>query len=214
MPNARAFAVSFRFVSCALGLGAILAGCATDPSKLDESKSYFDGGALQNPQPTTIVLTGRVLNSQGRTEEAEFVLRRVIVEYPEFPAGYSELAELLLKDNRNQEATILLEQGITEVPSSAMLHNDLGMCYVVSEEFKMAADSFSRARELDRNDAAYTANLAMARALQGNYDEAVTLYSEVISVAQAHGNVAVLAEARGDLARAESDRAIASNASK
>ena len=214
MPSARGFAVSVCFVFCLCGVAFILAGCVSDPSKLDQSKSYFDGGALRSPQPTTIVLTGRVLNSQGRTEEAEFVLRRVIVEYPDFPAGYSELAELLLKDSRNQEATVLLEQGITEIPSSAMLHNDLGMCYVVSEHFKLAADSFSRARELDRDDAAYTANLAMARALQGNYDDAVALYSEVISVAQAHGNVAVLAEARGDLARAESDRAIALNASK
>ena len=198
----------------AAAMPLLFVGCATDPSKLDESKSYFDGGALRSPEATTIVLTGRVLRSQGRIEEAEYVLRRVVVEYPDVPAGYSELAELLLKDSRTQEAVTLLKQGVATIPSSAMLHNDLGMCYVVTEEFGLAGDEFARARELDRQDAAYTANLAMVKALQGRYDEAVTLYSEVIPVSEAHGNVAILAEARGDLDRAESDRAIASNASK
>ena len=214
MPSPRPLTAFLGSALLGIAAGSLLSGCATDPSKLDESKSYFDGGALRDPQSTTIVLMGRVLNAQGRTDEAEFVLRRVIVEYPDFPAGYSELAELLMKDNRNQEATLLLEQGIEVVPANAMLHNDLGMCYVVSEDFQSAADSFARARELNREDAAYTANLAMVRGLQGNYDDSVALYSEVISVAQAHQNVAVLAEARGDLARAESDRAIASNATK
>ena len=100
------------------------------------------------------------------------------------------------------------------MPTSALLRNDLGMCFVVTEDFSAAADEFTRARELDRGDAAFTANLAMVRALQGHYDESVRLYSEVIPVAEAHGNVAVLAEARGDLERAESDRAIASNSMK
>ena len=84
---------------------------------------------------------------------------------------------------------------------------------MITEIFSQAGDSFARARELDRNDAAFTANLAMTRALQGDYDEAVALYSEVIPMAQAHGNVAVLAEARGDLERAETERALASNSS-
>ena len=208
--------VCVRFVSLALlGVAGVFPlGCAPDPSKLDEKKSYFDGGALRTPEPATIVLTGRVLKSQGRVDEAEYVLRRVIADHPQFPPGYAELAELLLKDSRTNEAIILLQRGVTEVPTSAMLHNDLGMCFVVTEDFDAAADEFTRARELYRGDAAFTANLAMVRALQGRYDESVRLYSEVIPVSEAHGNVAVLAEARGDLQRAESDRAIASNASK
>ncbi|MAJ46301.1 MAG: hypothetical protein CBC35_03180 [Planctomycetes bacterium TMED75] len=213
----RASLLAFLRLSCVASLGVsclLLIGCATDPSKLDEKKSYFDGGSLRSPEPTTIVLTGRVLKSQGRVDEAEYVLRRVIADHPKFPPGYAELAELLLKDSRTNEAIILLQRGVVEVPTSALLRNDLGMCFVVTEDFSAAADEFTRARELDRGDAAFTANLAMVRALQGHYDESVRLYSEVIPVAEAHGNVAVLAEARGDLERAESDRAIASNIMK
>ncbi len=187
----------------------LLGGCASDPSKLDPNRSYFEGGELRDPEPTTIVLTGRVLKSQGRLEEAEYILRRAVVEYPEFSPAYVELAELLLKDGRSTEAIVLLQNGLRDCPGDAMMHNDLGMCFVVTEDFDAASASFNRARELDREDAAYTANLAMVRALQGRYDEAVLLYREVIPAAEAHGNVAILAESRGDLERAESDRAIA-----
>ncbi len=70
------------FVSVVCTAGFLLAGCQTDSSKEDASRSYFDGGALRAPEPKTIVLTGRVLSSRGRTEEAEFVLRRVVAEFP------------------------------------------------------------------------------------------------------------------------------------
>lgn len=197
-------------VICATG--SLFCGCQSDPSKEDSSRSYFDGGALRAPEPKTIVLTGRVLSSQGRTEEAEFVLRRVVAEYPDYAPGYSELSELLIKDGRVREATVLLERGLVELPDNAMLHNDLGICRVIIEDFRQAATDFARARELRPDDAAYTANLAMAMGLQGHYDTAISLYREVIPFAEAHANVAVLAEARGDLERAESDRAIAARA--
>ena len=199
---------SLRFGALLCLLAGALAGCTADPSKEDPSRSYFDGGALRDPQPTTIVLTGRVLKSQGRIEEAEFVLRRVVFEYPGFAPGYAELGELLIKDGRVRDAVMVLQNGLAELPKNAMLHNDLGMCMVVLERFDAAADEFIRARELEPEDAAYTANLAMVMGLEGRYDAAVALYAEVLPVSDAHANVAVLAEARGDFDRARDDRAI------
>ena len=46
-------------------------------------------------------------------------------------------------------------------------------------------------------------------AIQGDYDEAILIYSKVMPVSEAHANVAELAQARGDVDRAEADRAIA-----
>ena len=189
-------------------------GCQTDQSQEDPNRTYFDGGALQDPEPMTIVLTGRVLKSQGRVVEAEYILRRAMVEYPAFGPTYSELGELLLKDGRTGEAISVLEVGITELPKDALLHNDLGICLVVAGEFKRAADEFTSARNLVPTDATYTANLAMVMGLMGEYDAAIALYLEVIPTVEAHENVAVLAEARGDLGRAETDRAIAKRAAE
>jgi Flp pilus assembly protein TadD len=189
-------------------LGAFLAGCASGQGSSDGKLDYFDGGALKDPEPMTLVMTGRVLKSQGRLNESEYVLRRVIVEYPGFVPGYTELSELLLKDGRTGEAIVVLQQGTAEQPRDAMLHNDLGMCLLVAGDFIEAREAFDQARKLDMDEATYTANLAMVNGLLGNYDLAVELYLQVLPVSDAHKNVARLAEAQGDLERAKSDLAI------
>lgn len=192
---------------------ATVAGCQSDQSTEDDSRSYFDGGALESPEPMTIVLTGRVLKSQGRVVEAEYVLRRATTEFPSFSPAYTELAELLLKDGRTGEAIELLEIGISEVPNDAVMRNDLGIALIVQGNQQRAAEMFSVAKRLDPSDATYTANLAMTMGLMGNYDAAVALYSEVVPVVEAHENVASLAEARGDTDRAARERAIVQKAS-
>jgi Flp pilus assembly protein TadD len=184
-------------------------GCAPDASKVDSNRSYFEGGALQAPNPSTVVMTGRVLRSQGRISEAEFVLRRVVSEHPEYAPGYSELAELLLKDGRSQETVILLEAGTALIPTSAMLHNDLGMCFVVSREFESARQEFLVASELAPEDAVYAANYAMVLGLQGRYQESLDSYALVIPLDDAIANVSKLAEARGDADWSPSEQEIA-----
>lgn len=213
MTNPSLYKVMRRTALFSLVTAGVL-GCQSDPSQEDPNRTYFDGGALQAPEPMTIVLTGRVLKSQGRLVEAEYVLRRVTVEYPDFAPGYTELAELLLKDGRTREATVVLETGVIELPSSAILHNDLGICWLLADDMNRAAKEFTEARKLDPHDATYTANLAMVMGLQGRYDAAIALYVEVLPVADAHANVANLAEARGDSDRAQSDRAIAQRAAQ
>ena len=199
-----------RSLLCVLALvfgGAL--GCAPDASKVDSSRSYFDGGALSAPNPSTVVMTGRVLRSQGRISEAEFVLRRVVSEHPEYSPGYSELAELLLKDGRTQESVLLLESGTVLIPDSAMLQNDLGMCFIVMRDFDRAGQCFLLASELSPTDAVYSANYAMVLGLQGRYQDSLDLYARVIPMEDAVSNVFKLAEARGDLDWAPSDHEIA-----
>ena len=48
----------------------------------------------------------------------------------------------------------------------------------------------------------YRGNVAMAVGMQGRYDEALTLYKQVLTPADAHYNLGVLCEARGDVTRA------------
>ena len=199
-----------RCVLCVLVMicGAAL-GCAPDASKVDSSRSYFDGGALSAPNPSTVVMTGRVLRSQGRISEAEFVLRRVVSEHPEYAPGYSELAELLLKDGRTQETVLLLEAGTALIQDSAMLQNDLGMCFVIMRDFDRAGQCFLLASELATTDAVYSANYAMVLGLQGRYQDSLDLYARVIPMEDAISNVFKLAEARGDIDWTPSEREIA-----
>ena len=187
----------------------VLGGCASSRSGGDQDRDYFDGGALTDPEPMTLVLTGRVLKAQGRLVESEAVLRRTINDYPGFGPAYAELAELLIKDERTGEAILVLQGGIAETPLDPILQNDLGMCFLLSGDLPRARVAFGEARRLDPDDATYTANLAMICGLQGFYDESLALYYEVIPHAEAHMNVSRLARAQGDLERADADRAIA-----
>ena len=189
--------------------GLFPVGCATSTDGADPNRTYFDGGALQDPEPMTIVLTGRVLKSQGRLVESEYILRRLIAEYPDFGPGYLELGELLVKDGRTSEAIMVLEKGITELPEEARLLNDLGICLVVGGDFPRAQTMFEAARRFDPSEATYTSNLAMAHGLQGRYDRALELYVTVIPSLEAHENVARLAEAQGDTERARSEMELA-----
>ena len=57
--------VCVRFLSLALlGVAGVFPlGCAPDPSKLDEKKSYFDGGALRTPDLLQVTLFVSVCTS-------------------------------------------------------------------------------------------------------------------------------------------------------
>lgn len=130
-------------------------------------------------------------------------------QYPDYASVYLELGELLIKDGRSSEAIDVLEIGAIDAPEDAMIRNNLGMAYLVQDQLDMAQQEFAAARLLDANEATYTANLAMVVALQGHYDGALALYLEVMPASEAHGNIAVLAESRGDSERAERERVAA-----
>ena len=132
-----------------------------------------------------------------------------MTQYPDYAPVYLELGELLIKDGRSTEAIEVLEVGAIDVPGDAMIRNNLGMAYLVQDQLDMAQLEFAAARQLDANEATYTANLAMVAALQGHYDGALALYLEVMPANEAHANIAVLAESRGDSERAERERVAA-----
>lgn len=204
---------TLRLLSTSALAVLLLAGCSSTEPAVDD-RDYFDGGALKDPQPMTLVLTGRVLKSQGRLVESEAVLRRTLREHPGYSPAAVELAELLVKDERAGEATLVLERAIISSPDEALLHNDLGMCHLLSGRNREAGAAFERARSLDPSDATYTANLAMTHGILGEYDRAFELYVEVLPRQEAHRNVARLAQARGDDVRADSERALATSTSE
>ena len=55
----------------------------------------------------------------------------------------------------------------------------------------------------------YQANLAMAVGMGGRYDQSLVLYQDVLPAAEAHYNLALLCQARGDTTRADQEFATA-----
>ena len=69
-------------------------------------------------------------------------------------------------------------------------------------DYKRALEFFTKAAAADPDNARYRANMAMSVGMLGRYDEALTLYMQILSPADAHFNLGVICEARDDLDRA------------
>lgn len=65
---------------------------------------------------------GNVLRDSGDLKGAEEAYRQAVQIDPAFPAPYVNLAELLWRSRRDQEAVAILEQGLGEVPAEAREH--------------------------------------------------------------------------------------------
>jgi tetratricopeptide (TPR) repeat protein len=210
-----------RWCSCrvALGLAALaasawLGGC----NSYQKTQSYeppaatdddFSKGANRPPSPETLYRMSKILEAQHKDEQCESVLRNCIQRYPQYMPAYAELSQLQVRQRKVPAAMATLQQGLALQPKSAVLLNDMGMCHMLQGEYEGALEQFRAAHEAAPDDARYTANMALAAGMLGRYDEALDLYQQIEQPGPAHYNVAVVAEARNDMDRANEEYAIA-----
>ena len=206
-------------VGAALGLlGGVmlLGGCQNDASNSATKANYsaqsdldeaFEKGANRPPTAETLFRMGRIFAGQGKDDEAYAVFRNTIARYPKFLPAYSELAHLQVRQRKVGGAILTLQDGLKHGSKDAVLHNDLGMCYVMSGDYEKAIASFADAAAHQPDDARYKANQAMALGMAGQYDESLSVYQEVLPLAEAHYNLAVVCEARNDMDRANEEYA-------
>jgi len=193
-----------------------LAGCgdysAQKPfSSNDDNDRIFAEGADRPPTVKTLYATSRLLASQGRDHESSLLLVQIIRQQRDFMPAYADLAELHLKHNQADQAVSVLGEGLKISPKNSLLLNNLGMCHLVSQNYRDAFEAFQKARQASPKEGRYVANMAVALSFEGQYDQALELYKQVVSPAEAHYNLAVLCEARQDYPRADLEYGIARN---
>jgi tetratricopeptide (TPR) repeat protein len=167
-----------------------------------QAESDFDKATDRAPSAKTLYAMARLYASQGKDEEAETLLRRVVTENPKFVAAYCDLAESQLRRRRVDDAVATLKSGLKVAPRDAVLLNDVGMCYLLKRDYDAALQSFVAAAAVRPDDARYRSNAAMALGMMGRYTEAASLYRQVLSPADVHYNLGVICQARNDTARA------------
>jgi Flp pilus assembly protein TadD len=148
--------------------------------------------------PHTLLAAARILAAKGKDRDAEFVLGRIVREYPAFVPAYVELSELYLRKRRVDQAVSILCQGTKTMPNDPVLRNNLGMCWLLKNSYQRAFSEFQAAAGCDPDDARYRANMALALGMMGRYDEALALYRQVVTEMEAHENLAIIGEARRD----------------
>ena len=174
-------------------------GCASDTNSAADRGTVPDSfalGADREPTARTLYSMARLLAVKNRDAQSEFILRRLLHDYPEYAPAYNDLAELQMRHGRLDEAMETLQTGLTFAKGDAILLNNLGMCRMVLGDYDGALDQFTRASAQSPQDARYRANMAVALCLLDREDEAVSLYAQMMSTEDAERNVQVLREAR------------------
>lgn len=154
------------------------------------------------PTANTLYRMGKMLAAQRGDRAAEVVFSTCIARYPTFIPAYVELADLCAGRRDYSRAIGILEQALERVPESAVVHNNLGMLWLLADDYEQALAEFSAAVEQEPADGRFLANKALALAMTARYEEALDAYMQVVEAGAAHFNVGTVAAARNDQRRA------------
>jgi len=122
-----------------------------------------------------------------------------------------KLARLHERLGNFPQALAEYKKAIDQTPNDADLCNDVGYCYFQMGDYPAAETWLRRARTLKPQHARATVNLGMAVGMQNRQQEALALFGEVLSPADAYANVAFiyLKQGRRDDALAAYQQALA-----
>lgn len=199
--------LSKRFsVAAFFGITALIcifcfAGCSesvgTGPdmnSALNNSGQEFQTIPNRPPTSKTLFAMADIFAAQGRDRECEFVLKRIIREYPRYLPAYNSLAELQMRQGRINAAIETIHDAFRINSEDPVLLNNLGVCWIVRGDYKKALDLFTRASGTKPENTRYRTNMAVALALMARYEESLSLFRQTLPEEQANHNLNVLKE--------------------
>jgi putative PEP-CTERM system TPR-repeat lipoprotein len=164
------------------------------------ASDYFREGAKQYPENPAFELgLALTLLAEGRTDEAEKIIRDVKGEQAEAARAAFDVI-LLMQKGQVEQAVTAAKAAVEKFPDVAWSNNLLGSVLIASGDFKGARQALVTATEKDPNDAASLANLARVEQLLGNPDAAAGAWRRILTADPTN------ADAAGALARLEVER--------
>jgi len=127
--------------------------------KADEALAKADAYISGKPRdPQMRFLRGVILTEQGKQADAVAAFTQLTQDYPELPEPYNNLAALYAAQSQFDKARAALEMAVKLNPDYATAHENLGDIYV-----RLAAESYSRAKQLEASNATVPPKLALIR---------------------------------------------------
>ena len=167
---------------------------------------YQQAVSASNEDPGVLVRLAEAYDKAGQTNNALKTYRSAIGKNPAFGPAYMGLGALYVKMGHTERGIKQLEKAATLL-NNGVAYNRLGIAYTQTGKVKEARAAFETAIKLQPGDIDIATNLALAKALDGDYDGAVALMQEVNESSRAqerhrHNLVLVLAlSGRPDEAR-------------
>lgn len=121
----------------------------------------LDGVLKANPKDARArMLKGTILTDLGKVAEAIDTFNSLVDDYPELPEPYNNLAVIYAAQGQYDKARNALELSIRAHPSYATAHENLGDVHA-----RIAAQSYEKAVQLDKNNAGARGKLEKLREL-------------------------------------------------
>ena len=131
--------------TCSLG---VRADVYTDVSALVQNGQWAQAQILAEARlnttptdPQMRLLQSHIQTGLGQTQAAMDTLRALTQSFPELPEPHNNLAALLVRENRHDEALLALQAALRARPDYALALENLGDLHLA-----MAAQAFARAR--------------------------------------------------------------------
>ncbi len=123
----------------------------------------------------------RLYRLHNEPEKAEQVLRGMLKTDPDNDAAMEQLTQLLLDQNKSDEAIQLL-QAVTAHSPSPVLYDLLGDAYTQTKDYSKAEEAYRQAVALDPSELTHLRGLGQTLLSEEKYPEALSVYQKLADV--------------------------------
>ena len=135
---------------------------------------YERAAAAPNAAAPVHVKLGDIYAKLGRHDDAVAAYRAALAKDPDSAAAMLGLGGVLIRSGKTEDGMVFLAKA-APVVNSAGAYDRLGVAHILLGQPREALASFEQAHSLDPRDLDISTNLALAAALSGHKDKAVTL---------------------------------------
>ena len=152
---------------------------AVQQENLNKAVEQFQAILKSDPSDLNAsLMLARLYGFENKHDESEKLLRAVLTRNPDSPAALEQLSQLLLDENRSQEAIAILKQGAEDTDEPG-LYDLLGDAYSQAKDYPNAEGAYRKAIEEDPDDPGHVHGLAEALLAQNKYGDAVEQYKRL-----------------------------------
>jgi tetratricopeptide (TPR) repeat protein len=139
---------------------------------------YAEVHRLDPSDQEAAIWLARLYRLHNEPDKAEDVLRKLLQDDPGNEAAVEQLTQLLLDENKADDAIQLLES-MTAHSSSATLYDLLGDAYTQTHDYAKAEVAYRKAVELDPSELSHLRGLGQTLLSEEKYSDALTVYQKL-----------------------------------
>jgi Tfp pilus assembly protein PilF len=145
-------------------------------------QALLDAGALDPTSAEIALERGRVLFEAGDHAGAREAARQAIRLDRDHAGAWNLAGRVAMAESHWERAELAFRQAVQLDPTDPMLHNNLGLLYVLQRRGKDATDSLETSVQLYGDDVPFFVfnNLGLARELAGKFEEARDAFEQAL----------------------------------